>query len=202
MKILLADDHGLFRDSMSVWLKQLNDSLVFSFAETYQGVEDLLHASQDYKLVMLDLGMPGMQGILSIKRLCTIAGSTPVLIVSANEEQASIETAMNAGAAGYVTKSSPGEKILDAARSVISGGLYFPKGIQQTTSSLDKFSDKQQQLLALLAEGSSNKDIAEKLFLSGGTVKQYVSQIFRLLDVDNRTQAGIKAREILRIGTS
>ena len=92
MKILLADDHGLFRDSMSVWLKQLNDELTFSFAESYQDVEDLLHASQGYDLVMLDLSMPGMQGILSIKQLCAMAGNTPVLIVSADEDGAAIQS--------------------------------------------------------------------------------------------------------------
>ena len=202
MKILLADDHGLFRDSMSVWLKQLNDELTFGFAESYQDVEDLLHASQGYDLVMLDLSMPGMQGILSIKQLCAMAGNTPVLIVSADEDGSAIQSAMDAGAAGYVTKSSTGEKILDAVQIVISGGRCFPAEIQQSTSSLDTFSDKQQQLLALIAEGNSNKYISEKLCLSEGTVKQYLNRLYRLLMVDNRTQASIKARKMLRIGTS
>lgn len=202
MKILLADDHGLFRDSMSVWLKQLNDELTFSFAESYQDVANLLHASQDYNLVMLDLGMPGMQGILSIKQLCAMAGNTPVLIVSADEDSGAIQSAIDAGAAGYVTKSSSGEMILDVVQVVISGGRCFPIEIQQSSSSLDAFSDKQQQLLALLAEGNSNKYIAGELCLSEGTVKQYLNQLYRLLEVDNRTQASIKARKILRIGTS
>ena len=202
MHILLADDHGLFRDSMAVWLKQLDNALTFDFADTFQAVEKLLSQSQTYKLVMLDLGMPGMQGILSIKTVCELAGDAPVLIVSADESGTAIQAAMKAGAAGYVTKSSSGERILDAARSVINGMVYFPKEMAKLGFGLEQFNEKQQQLLGLLAKGSSNKEIAETMFLSEGTVKQYVSQVFRLLNVDNRAQAGLKAREMLRIGTS
>lgn len=202
MKILLADDHGLFRDSMSVWLKQLDSAFSFDFADSYQSAKTFLEATHDYKLVMLDLGMPEMQGIISIKSLCSLANSIPVLIVSADESGNTIQSAMDAGASGYVPKSSSGEKILDAVKNVMNGKLYFPTGLKKSDSLLNKFNDKQQQLLSLLAEGNSNKEISKKLFLSEGTIKQYVSQIFRILDVDNRTQAGLKAREILRIGTS
>ena len=187
---------------MSVWLRQLDDSIQFDFADTYESVKSQLQGRHDYRLVMLDLGMPGMQGVLSIQELSELAGECPVLIVSADESGAAVRSAMEAGAAGYVRKSASGEEILDAVRTVINGEAYFPDDLSMTGSLVNQLSHKQRQLLALLAEGNSNKEISEKLFLSEGTVKQYVSQLFRLLDVDNRTQAGIRARELLRINNS
>jgi len=201
LKILLADDHAMFRDSMSVWLKQLDTGLHVEFADSYSSVENLLTGGEAYDLLMLDLGMPGMQGILSLRSLCELA-SCPVLVVSADETNAAIQSALDADAAGYVPKSASGDEILAAARTVLQGGLYFPEEFSVIDSLFNQLNKKQQQLLGLLAEGNSNKEIAEKLFLSEGTVKQYVSQLFRLLDVDNRTQASIKARDLLRIKTA
>ena len=201
MKILLADDHGLYRDSMSIWLKQVDDTINFDFAESYKSAEALLNSVKSYTLVMMDIGMPGMQGMLSIKYFCMLSGDTPLLVVSADDHPSAIQSARDAGAAGYVAKSSPGEIILEAVKCVIAGKSYFPKSIHSDSliPSLEDFSNKEKQLLALLAEGKTNKDIAEALYLSEGTIRQYVSKILRQLGVDNRTQASIKAKELLRI---
>ncbi len=199
MRLLLADDHGLFRDSMAVWLKQLDENLVIDFADSLHSVEKNL-PQNDYDLVMIDLGMPGMQGAVSIKQICSQLRHTPLLVVSADENPQAIRSCIDAGASGYVTKSSSGDTILLAAKQVLSGARYLPLNIDQT----DAFdlSEKQKQILAHLAEGLGNKDIAEKMCLSEGTIKQYVTKLLRLLDVDNRMQAGLKARELLGISGS
>ena len=199
MRLLLADDHGLFRDSMAVWLKQLDEKLSIDFADSLDSVEKNLQQN-DYDLVMMDLGMPGMQGAVSIKQICSQLNDTPLLVVSADENPQAIRSCVDAGASGYVTKSSSGDTILLAARQVLSGARYLPINMDKT----DTFdlSEKQKQILAYLAEGLSNKDIAEKMCLSEGTIKQYVTKLLRLLDVDNRMQAGLKARELLGIGNS
>ncbi len=199
MRLLLADDHGLFRDSMAVWLKQLDEKLIIDFADSLHSVEKNL-LQNDYDLVMIDLGMPGMQGAVSIKQICSQLRHTPLLVVSADENPQAIRSCIDAGASGYVTKSSSGDTILLAARQVLSGARYLPINMDKT----DTFdlSEKQKQILAYLAEGLSNKDIAEKMCLSEGTIKQYVTKLLRLLDVDNRMQAGLKARELLGIGNS
>ena len=199
MRLLLADDHGLFRDSMAVWLKQLDEKLTIDFADSLHSVEKNL-PQNNYDLVMIDLGMPGMQGAVSIKQICSQLNDTPLLVVSADENPQTIRSCVDAGAAGYVTKSSPGDTILLAAKQVLSGARYLTVNIDKTNK-ID-LSEKQKQILAYLAEGLSNKDIADKMCLSQGTIKQYVTKLLRLLEVDNRMQAGLKARDMLGIGNS
>ncbi len=198
MHLLLADDHGLFRDSMAVWLKQFDESLVIDFADTLDSVRECLQHT-DYDLLMIDLGMPGMQGAVSIQQLCSQLKITPVLIVSADENSQTIRSCVDAGASGYVTKSSSGETILRAVKQVLSGVRYLPIDLDKTNT-ID-LSAKQKQIIAHLAEGLSNKDIAERMYLSEGTIKQYISVLLRLLKVDNRMQAGLKARELLGISS-
>ncbi len=199
MRLLLADDHGLFRDSMAVWLKQLDENLIIDFADSLNSVEKII-PQNNYDLVMMDLGMPGMQGAVSIKKICSQLGDTPVLVVSADENPLAIRSCVDAGASGYVTKSSSGDTILLAVKQVLSGASYLPINID-SADTID-LSDKQKQILAYLAEGLSNKEIAEKMCLSEGTIKQYVTTLLRRLNVDNRMQAGLKARDILGIGNS
>ncbi len=199
MRLLLADDHGLFRDSMAVWLKQLNENLTIDFADDLDSVEKNIRQNK-YDLAMIDLGMPGMQGAVSIKKIYSQLNDTPLLVVSADENPQAIRSCIDAGASGYVTKSSSGDTILLAAKQVLSGARYLPIDMGKT----DTFdlSEKQKQILAHLAEGLGNRDIAEKMCLSEGTIKQYVTKLLRLLDVDNRMQAGLKARELLGIGST
>ncbi|MCF6217735.1 MAG: response regulator transcription factor [Gammaproteobacteria bacterium] len=196
MHLLLADDHGLFRDSMAVWLKQLDENMTIDFADTLDSVRERLHHT-DYDLLMMDLGMPGMQGAVSIQQLCSQLKDTHLMIVSADENSQTIRSCIDAGAAGYVTKSSSGETILLAVKQVLSGVRYLPIDLDKANT-ID-LSDKQKQILAHLAEGLSNKGIAKKMYLSEGTIKQYVTVLLRLLRVDNRMQAGLKARELLGI---
>lgn len=197
MKILLADDHGLFRDSMAVWLKQYEQDVQIEFAADWESLNE--HLDDDLNLLMLDLGMPGMSGAASICSIIKQIHDVPVLVVSANEDRHTIKACLECGASGYITKASSGQEILKAVSTVMKGEIYQPpKHLQQDSLGLEEsFSKKQFQLLALLAEGESNRDISQQLSLSEGTVKQYVSQLLDMLGVDNRTQAGNKARKIL-----
>lgn len=197
VKILLADDHGLFRDSMAIWLKQYADDIEIEFASDWDSLNQQLKGNPD--LIMLDLGMPGMSGAASIFTIKKQLSDTPILVVSANEDEQTIQACLDCGASGYITKSSSGQEILKAVSSVLDGQIYLPKmnvekGNSIPTQSLSK---KQFELLSFLAKGESNRHIAEHMHLSEGTIKQYVSQLLDILDVDNRTQAGNKARKIL-----
>ncbi|HEB83192.1 MAG TPA: response regulator transcription factor [Gammaproteobacteria bacterium] len=196
MRFLLADDHGLFRDSMAVWLKQLDNNLGIDFADDFNSTQQAIDNNR-YDFILLDLGMPGMQGTLSIRHFCSLCEKTPLMIVSADENPLTIAACLEAGARGYVTKSSDGQTILQAIRHVMAGMRYLPAGIDSLK--LPRLSDRQLQILALLAEGLSNRAISDELHLAEGTVKQYVSQLLKELDVDNRTQAAKKAGELLGI---
>jgi len=200
-RILLADDHGLFRDSMEVWLKRLDDHHVS--IRTVTSLDEVLDALQKaslYHLILLDLNMPGMHGAASVREVCSNTADIPVIIVSAEENPTVIRACIDAGAAGYVPKSSSGETILDAIRQVLAGYCYIPLHVRHSRP-VDRFSDRQLELLSLLAEGHSNREIARRIHLSEGTVRQYVSEILRKLNVENRSQAGIKARSMLGMGS-
>lgn len=197
INILLADDHGLFRDSMATWLQQYPEEIAISFASDWQSLQTLLDPHLD--LIMLDLAMPGMSGASSIGQLVKELPTSPVLVVSANEEPHTIQACLKCGASGYITKASEGQEILKAIATVLKGDIYQPLTISQHKFAMpqESFSKKQFELLAHLANGESNKAIATNMNLSEGTVKQYVSQLLTMLEVDNRTQAGNKARDIL-----
>ncbi len=203
MKILLADDHGLFRDSMAVWLDQLGDELEIDFSSSFNEVQQKL-AVYHYDLILLDLGMPDMQGVISIGKIHHQYPATPVMIVSADERPLTISACIDAGVSGYVVKSASGETILRAIKQVLSGRRFILTDISHDNHSqnLPCLSDKQKQILVLIIDGHNNKTISETMHLSEGTVKQYISRILSDLQVDNRTQAANIARELLGIGGS
>lgn len=194
--VLLADDHGLFRDSMAVWLEQLAGTIKIDFAANFNAVHENLSLNS-YDLLLLDLGMEGMEGAISIRKFVTLAPKLPVLVVSADETPETVMSCIEAGAIGYITKSASGENILQAINQVLKGEKYIPANL--VVSNAHKLSDKQRQILKCIIDGDSNKIIAEKLHLSEGTVKQYVSKLLMDLDVDNRGQAANKARKMLGI---
>ncbi len=196
MKIILADDHCLFRESLACWIKQYNNKIEFDFSGTYS---ELLRSlkKNTYDMILLNLFMSGMQGVVSFKRIRSESKKVPIIVVSQDEDNANVSDCLNAGALAYVVKSSSGKIILEVINDVIRGMKHAPVNVYpQNKISLN---DKKKRILILINDGFSNKVIAERLFLSEGTVKQYVSQIFRLLQVSNRTQAALKARELLEL---
>lgn len=200
MNILLADDHGLFRDSMGMWLNQVHGNISIQTVSSLDALLKIPAGIQSFDLLLLDLYMPGMQGVQSVRTVCARAGDVPVVIVSAEESPLIMRACVDAGAAGYVPKSSKGEEILNAIHQVCNGHCYLPLAARKANSSL-QLSPKQIELLSLLAKGYPNKEIAKRMFLSDGTVRQYVSIILNALGVENRTQASIRARAILGLET-
>ncbi len=200
LTILLADDHGLFRDSMALWLQHaLEQTTIISAHDRRSLFQQLAHQPD---LIMLDLTMPGMEGVMTISEIKTTYPDIPLLVVSANEDYQTILACQKMGAEGYIPKSSKGQTILKAVTQLLAGQSFFDNVPRENKSALTSFeqyqlSPRQYELLGWLAQGLSNRDIALKMNLTEGTIKQYVSQLLDVLDVDNRTQAGNKAREIL-----
>ncbi len=197
MKILIADDHGLFRDSMATWLKSYSNAFDIMLASDWQSLIKKLESAPS--LVMLDLEMPGMSGILSLCELTKQWPMIPFLIVSATDDPMIINACIECGAKGYITKASDGQEIIKAVSNILDGGSYQTVVASQShhKKANHTLNKKQLQILAYLAEGLSNKDIAKKLHFSEGTVKQYVSQLLTSLNVDNRTQAANQAKKFL-----
>ena len=196
MNIILADDHSLFRDSMALWLKQLADDVRVIQASTYDEVVAFIGSEPSLDIVLLDLYMPGMRGAVSVEQLVRLDGDAPIVMMSADENPNMIKQCIHAGASGYLLKSSDGQVVLGAIRTILAGGSFVPISMLDDDVAMPMLNNKQYQILLLMAEGLSNKEIAEQTSLSAGTVKQYVSIILKALAAHNRTQAIIKAKEI------
>ena len=202
MKILLADDHALFREGVKQMLADLHPCV--ETVEVANGAElvRLAQTRPHFDLALIDLAMPEVDGFTGLAVFRAQAPGVPVVVLSASEDPADAQAALEGGAAGFISKSSSSEVILCALRLVLAGGVYTPPELhagQATTVSkvqLDTLTPRQREVLALLGQGKSNKDIGRILGLKEATVKQHVSAILKTLRVANRMQAVIAGRQL------
>jgi DNA-binding NarL/FixJ family response regulator len=215
MKILLADDHTLFREAMLHPLRQLDEHAEIFQAGTATQALTIAEQKNDLDLVLLDLNMPGMDGLTAVMTFRDRFPELPLVVLSASEEHENIQAVLDAGAMGFVPKSSSTQVMLGALRLVMSGGPYIPPMLLQraqyaidppskvasrtipAAGLMDDLTPRQYEVLEALAEGLSNKLIGRKLELSEGTVKVHLAAIFRALDAKNRTDAVIRAQDRL-----
>jgi len=208
LRILLADDHALFRAGMRHVLRELDGSVVL--LEAKDGAEALSLLTHDSRLdlVLLDLAMPHMDGLGGLAALRQRAPGVPIVILSASESAHDMRTALDAGAMGFIPKSARAEVVLGALRLILAGGVYVPPEmihaavstatIPTAGSDTLALTPRQVDILKLLGQGKSNKEIAQTLALTEGTVKQHVSDVLNALNVSNRTQAALAAGNWLR----
>jgi DNA-binding NarL/FixJ family response regulator len=217
MRILIGDDHLLFREGLRRLLEQLSSDATFMDASTFDEVLKIVQNPEEvFDLILIDLQMPGWPGFSGLEQVCTTASDTPVIVVSASENQSDVRNSLDAGAAGFIPKSSSVKIMLSAINLVFSGGIYLPPSAihadvaakanpvahhdhdhnGERTASGHQLTQRQWEVLNCLREGKSNKQIAYELGLSEGTVKIHVTAIFKSLGVKNRTQAVIVASEL------
>lgn len=202
MKAILADDHALFRDGFALLLKQLEPQATVLEAASLD--EALLQAERnpDTDLLLLDLSMPGMDGVDSVQGLLNRFPDIPVVILSATESRPLVEALLEIGVAGFIPKSSSSQIMFSALRLVLSGGVYIPpqllgSGFELPDGSLlSRLTERQREVLRLLADGKTNKQICRELDLSEGTVKAHLNTVYRMLGVANRTEAALLARRL------
>ncbi len=208
VKILVADDHALFRDGLRYVLARLGDDVEILEAKNCAEALALVGSRSDLDLVMLDLAMPGMDGLAGLRALRARSPAVPVVILSASEEPADMRQALDRGAMGFIPKSSTSSVMLSALRLVLSGGVYLPPAFLErhqsgttpiAASSVEALglTPRQHDVLRLLGQGQSNKEIARVLGLAEGTVKLHISAILRALGVHNRTGAVVAAARLL-----
>ncbi|MBC7952011.1 MAG: response regulator transcription factor [Rhodospirillaceae bacterium] len=212
MVVLIADDHALFRYGISLALESLyGKDVTILQASNAEETRRIAHENPNLDLILLDLMMPGLNGISDLKKFIDSLPPIPVVIVSGSRQRATIRSAIECGARGYVLKSSNGEILKHVLPLVLSGELYVPAqavanedvGEQYEGSPLDEAGDfnpdfksltpRETQVLKLLTLGYSNKEIARSLGMLEGTVKVHVKSIMKKLGVNNRTQAAIAA---------
>ena len=204
MKILHADDHSLFREGLGFFLKLLDAGARPLEAGNLQAALDKLALESPVDLMLLDLEMPGMNGLEGFYEIRRRYPDLPIAIVSGVNDVRIIRELLDGGARGYIPKLAGSEQLMDALRRVLKGEIYVPDALfipaQQPKANDAKASpltSRQQEILPLLAEGMPNKLIADALSVTEGTVKQHLKDLFRRLGVRNRTQA---VKEAQRLG--
>lgn len=195
-RLLLADDHSLVRETIAAFLAS-DGSLEIHCEGTLDAAIAALGPHGPFDLILLDLNMPGMNGLDGMARMQKAAGATPVGILSANARPDTIQSAIAAGARGYLPKSMPAKSLSAAVRFMISGEIYFPYNLLQDNPGEDDagLRPREREVLQGLAEGLSNREIADRLHLQEVTVKLHVKTLSRKLDARNRTHAAMIAKD-------
>ncbi|MEE4145021.1 MAG: response regulator transcription factor [Halieaceae bacterium] len=207
IRIVLCDDQDIVTEGMQVILGTVKDIEVIGVA--HDGAEAVdLAAELNPDLVLMDLRMPIMNGIQATREICQTHPEIKVLVLTTYDDDYWVFDAIRAGASGYLLKDTPREQLIRAIRGTVSGDTYVDpqvagklfgqiarsdSGPMGDTTFGEDLSDREREVLQLIAKGLSNADIAEALHLSKGTVQNYVSNIFMKLDVTDRTQAAVLA---------
>jgi DNA-binding NarL/FixJ family response regulator len=200
LRILIADDHELLRDTLVAFLSS-EDGLETDTAPSFDKACQMIEAHGPYDLVLLDYKMPGMQGIDSLKAAMGMAGGQRVALISGEASKAIAEEALEAGAAGFVPKTLPAKSLVNAIKFMAMGEQYAPIDFMtsadetETHPLAEKLTQREMQVLKGLTEGKSSKEIARDLDLTEPTIKLHMKTLYRKLEVGNRTQAAIIARD-------
>jgi DNA-binding NarL/FixJ family response regulator len=205
MRVIICDDQALIRDSLEMLLSLDKDIDVVGQAP--DGAEALeLVAQHQPDLVLMDLKMPGMNGIEATRQIRIHYPAVKVLVLTTYDDDEWVFDAIRAGAAGYLLKDTPREGVIRAVKGTVEGKAFVDPAVagkllgqvasqqaQPPTLITDKLTRREVDVLRLLARGLSNADIAGRLYLSEGTVRNHVSAILAKLDVSDRTQAAVMA---------
>jgi two-component system, NarL family, nitrate/nitrite response regulator NarL len=208
MKLLIVDDHPVLREGLAALLRQAGpDTIVLQACDAAEGLA-LVEDHSDLDAVVLDLVMPGMDGLRAISEFGRKRPELPVIVLSSSEDPQDARRALTLGALGYVPKSASQHVLLAAIRTVLNGDLYVPPlvlnepaGVAERQggapdSGAARMTARQIEILSMLSKGQPNKTIAATLDLSEKTVKAHITAIFRALQVVNRTQAAAVGRDI------
>lgn len=200
LKVLIIEDHALVREGLLLAVRGLEDGAETMGAEDADAALRLLDANDDVDLILLDLMLPGTSGMALLGVIRKRYPTIPVVILSALDDAETASRALRQGASGFVPKSSSTDVLLDALGQVLDGEVYLPhhmreamarEGSGRNRSLADRYglTAAQMRVLELLTQGKTNRQIAEMLGVTEGTVKIHVSAIFKALNVTNRSQA-------------
>jgi DNA-binding NarL/FixJ family response regulator len=213
MKVLIVDDHALIRDALARVLTSLDATLAITEAADPRTAFALIESESDFDLVLLDLALPGMDGLTALQALRTARPALSVVVVSASADRESVQRALDHGALGFIPKSSSNDVMKSALRLILAGGIYVPpqilgrsdptlqpiespaSGRTRTPADIG-LTARQAQILALMMKGKSNKLICRELDLAESTVKNQVTAILKALNVTSRTQAVLQVGKL------
>lgn len=210
MNILLVDDHTLFREALTHVLKQLETAIFVREAANAEEAAQLVSRLSNLDMILLDIDMPGVDGLTALPELRDLAPTLPIVVLSGSENSSHVARALDNGAVGYIPKSSSSHEMLAALRIIMQGDIYVPSriigkigtpllqndGTDNCQSKSNLLTSRQAEVLELMARGMPNKAIARMLNLAEGTVKLHVAAIIRSLNARNRTDAVVQASKL------
>jgi DNA-binding NarL/FixJ family response regulator len=211
IRLLLVDDQRLMRDGLRILLELESDFEVVGEVENgAQALTAYRQLSPD--VILMDIRMPEMDGVEATRRLRETDPNAKVIILTTFDDDEYVFEGLRAGALGYLLKDVSGDELADAIRKVAAGGSMIEPSVARkvvaefarlapvTTEAkeelIEPLSEREIEILKLVSQGLTNREIANKLFLAEGTVKNYVTSILQKIDARDRTQAAIRAREL------
>ncbi|MBU3196541.1 response regulator transcription factor [Clostridium algidicarnis] len=204
IKVLIADDQTLMRDGLKTILDLEEDIEVIATAENGEiAFQKSIELTPD--VILMDIRMPIMNGVDSVKKIKSVLPKVAVIMLTTFDDDEYIIEALSNGASGYLLKDMPAEKLIEAIRDSLKGQLFIPTNIaaklisrlyekEASKNTLKKdlaLSERELQVSSLLIEGYNNKQISSKLFISEGTVKNYISNIYSKIGISDRTKAAL-----------
>ncbi|MFL7864009.1 response regulator transcription factor [Vibrio cincinnatiensis] len=203
--IIIADDHPLFRNALFQSVHMAISGANLLEADSLDALLTLLSKQNEPDLLLLDLKMPGANGMSGLIQLRSEYPELPIVVISANEEPTIVSQVKTHGAFGFIPKSSDMRTLISALNQVLNGDPYFPEGLIVNHAACDDVAEKiaaltpqQYKVLGMLSDGLLNKQIAYELHVSEATIKAHMTAIFRKLGVKNRTQAVILLKQTER----
>jgi len=210
IRILLVDDQSLFREALRMLISSQPDLEVVGEAANGQEAIKLAESFRP-NVVLMDLQMPVMNGVAATRQLHSTQPDCRVIALTTFDGDEYVFDCLRAGAVGYLLKDAPSENLFAAIRAAARGESFLQPSVTKrvlaeftrlsdhppsSSTLVEPLSDRENEILRLIAKGSTNREIAEALFITEGTVKNHVTNILSKLDVRDRTQAALKAREL------
>ena len=207
MKVLITDEQSLFRDGLSLRLQQINDDISILQSSTLNEMYKILSKEKDIDILIFDIDLAELNAAEVISKIKTLMPNTKIITISSSEDTRNIKKILSFGVKGYIPKRLDSNVLSGALKLILDGGTYIPPAVLNQTITKDSnnnifsplkknLTNRQSQVLDLIAQGKSNKQITYDMGVSEATVKLHINALLRSLKVNNRTQAVITAQKM------